>query len=362
MKGLYQKREWWYYQPPTPKNGTRPKPVALKTRDEVEAMIRAKDHRDEDEMVRAVRKGTLEEILPEYYKAGSEDAKITRRTREMVLSGFSAILGNPRLSELDEAMIANWRKQLDVKGGTLRGRGPVSVATKRSYLIVLNAFLNWCKGKGYIKTNPAAKWRKQAFVQVTRRQEFLSVEERERLLADAKAPEYVRFILHFGFFAGLRDGEMLAMTPEWLWISPDGTQGTLTVQDTNITRENGSTGVWRPKGRRRRVIPLHDRILAFLKTYGLRRPWMLAPQKELWPNDETNAKRFDAKNAMRGLAMRAAVGKLNYHILRHSFATHLAMNGVPLAEIAALLGDRLSVTEDHYAGYAPNGRNPLAGL
>ena len=38
------------------------------------------------------------------------------------------------------------------------------------------------------------------------------------------------------------------------------------------------------------------------------------------------------------------------YTLRHSFGAHLVQNGATLAQVAALLGDSLSVTEAHYAG------------
>ena len=152
------------------------------------------------------------------------------------------------------------------------------------------------------------------------------------------------------------------MTPDWLWLAPDGSRGSVVVQETPIQFTDGKRGLWRPKTRQCRTIPLHPRLLAFLRSYGMRRPWMLAPEKELWPDETKNAKRFDAKKALAGVAKRAGVTGLNFHILRHSFATHLAMKGVPLAEIAGLLGDSLRVTEDHYAGFCPNKVNPLEVL
>lgn len=43
IQGLYRKKgkTWFYFQPPTPKGGTRPKAVALKTQDLVTAIERA---------------------------------------------------------------------------------------------------------------------------------------------------------------------------------------------------------------------------------------------------------------------------------------------------------------------------------
>lgn len=359
VKGLYVKRGWYYYQPPKPPNGERPKAVALKTQDLVTALEDLADRRMNLRVEQAQRAGTLEEVLPRYYAHRSMDEKPTRLARKVILESFKDATGNPRVDAIDARLIEDWRRRLLEEGGK-RGR-PVSVATLRSYTITLRAFLRWALETGLIRVHPLAKMQRHMRVTTTRVQGFLTEDERERLLA-AEAPDYVRLILMLGFFAGLRDGEMLAFNPSWLWMAEDGSRGTLTVQSAPITFTDGKTGIWRPKGKRKRVIPLHPRLLALLKEYGMREPWMLAPHKPLWPDATKNSKRFEAKKALAAVAKRAGVPKLTFHMMRHSFATHLVMKGVTLADVAGLLGDSLRVTEMHYAGFAPNKVNPLEVL
>jgi len=359
VKGLYEKRGWFYFQPPTPAHGKRPSAVALKTRDLGEALKRMEENREDLAMEQTVKAGTLKEVLPAYYASRAGDSKPTRRARKVVLDAFTAATGNPRVDAIDRQMIDEWRTTLRETGGK---RGwPVSLATLRSYAITLRAYLNWARKEGLVRTDAMAGMNREVRVTITRVQGFLTEEEREKLLS-AEAPDYVRLILMLGFFAGLRDGEMLALNPKWIWLSEDGTRGSITVQNTPVEFTDGKAGVWQPKGRRRRTVPLHPRLLEFLQSYGLKSPWLLAPEKVQWPSEKMNAKRFDAKKALAGVAKRAGVKKLTFHMLRHSFATHLAMKGVALAEIAGLLGDSLRVTEEHYAGYQPGKGNPLGVL
>jgi integrase len=325
----------------------------------VEALQELRKQRTEILQMRAILAGTLEEVLPRYYIAKGNDAKATRLAREVILDGFKDWCGNPRVNDIDGILIDEWRKELSEKGGK-RGK-PVSLATLKSYTITLRAFLNWAREQGILRVDPLAKMKRQMRVTTTRVQGFLTEEDREKLLA-ADAPDYVRLILMLGFFAGLRDGEMLALNPKWLWISKDRSHGTLTVQNTPIKFTNGKTGEWQPKGRKNRKIPLHPRVIEFLKGYGMKEPWLLAPEKVEWPGEEMNAKRFDAKKALQGVAKRAGVKKLTFHMMRHSFATHLVMKGVTLADVAGLLGDSLRVTEVHYAGFCPGKANPLEVL
>lgn len=395
IKGLYLKRGWYYFQPPTPKDegAVRPSAVALGTQDFVTAVNKLEEKRHEILEWQAARRRTLDEVLPRYYRAKKGDALFTRRQREMVLTGFSQVLRNPRVEEIDTAMIDGWRRHVLEHGSSLTtgkpirktvvipladservsrkrtrkavvtapARGQRSPATVKTYTIVVKAFFNWAVEEKLIVTSPLKKMKRQTTVARTKVQDFLTEQERETALA-AEAPDYMKFILHFGFLAGLRDGEMLAMTPRWIWISDEEDRGTITVQNEKITHTDGTVTEWRPKVRELRTIPLHPRLLEFLKSYGLRAPWMLKPEKVLWPAENLKSKRFDASKGMTALASRIGLRKLNYHILRHSFATHLVMKGVSLADVAGLLGDTLKVTQDHYAGYAPNKVNHLAVL
>ena len=362
MKGLYRKKgsDWWYYQPPTPKGGARPRPIALKTKDYLSAVTNALQEKETTELQFAARRMTLEEILPRYYMDKAEHKKDTRLSRERILNGFKDILNNPRVDQIDVEMMGQWWQHLGEVGGSLNGKGAMRPTSKKTYLITVRAFLNWAIAEGLLKGDPLKRLRMHSRVNSTRIEQFLTETEREKILELSKTkPDHIQLILHLGFFAGLRDAEMLAMKKDWVWISPDGTRGTLSVQDTEIQFQNGSHGIWQPKGKRKRVIPMHTRLIAFLQNYGMRDPYMLAPEKEKWPDDNKKSKRFDPKKSLSGLGKKAGVTTLNYHILRHSFATHLAMKGVALAEIAGLLGDGLRVTEDHYAGFCPSKVNPL---
>jgi integrase len=372
IKGLYRKQEsgWFYYQPPTPEGGGgRPRAVALGTQDLVKAIEKVREMAGESRILAAARKGTLEEVLPIYYREKGEDEKSTRLQREVVLNGFRAIVGNIRVGELTAETVRDWRDHLrEFGGGKEKKAKGLSPSSLKSYTIVLKAFVKWAGEAGYLKGDPMKKvGRRQVAVKSTRVQDFLTVDERELLLAgvaEEETSEEAEFIVWFGFFTGLRDGEMLAMTRKWLWISDDWSRGTLTVQDTEITFNDAARarGMWSAKGKRKRVIPLAPRLLEWLRGYGLREPFMLAPQKPLWPAEDKNSKRYDAKKALAGLARRVGVRKLNYHILRHSFGTHLAMKGVPMVEIAALLGDTVSVTEEHYVGFSPSRVSPVGLL
>ena len=364
VKGLYAKRGWLYYQPPVPKNAPpgsiRPKAVALKTQDLRQGLDALRKLREQTVLVQAQRAGTLDEVVPRYLASRGSDTKLSRRYRKGVLLRFITSTGNPRLTAVDQAMIVEWRRKLSEEGGE-RGK-PISGASLMSYTICLRAFFNWAMREGLIEKSPLMGMQRVLRIHRSRVQEFLTEEEREKLLAHEAPEPWVKLVLMLGFFAGLRDGEMLALRPQWIWVSEDGLRGNLTVQSCPVKFTDGTQGTWFPKSRRNRTIPLHPRLLKFLQEYGLREPWVLAPEKELVPCETIQSKRFATGRGLSRHALRSGVGRVTPHMLRHSFATHLSMKGVSLAEIAGLLGDTISVTEAHYAGYQPGKGNPLGCL
>ncbi len=58
--------------------------------------------------------------------------------------------------------------------------------------------------------------------------------------------------------------------------------------------------------------------------------------------------------AIRKLCARAGLRKIGWHTMRHTFASHLAMRGVPLPAIKELMGHSSITTTMRYAHVAPS--------
>lgn len=365
------KRGWFYYWPPKTLEGPRPKAVALKTKEFGVALEEVERRRGDGAVEAAVMRGSMRELLPVYLAEGAGDSEATRRSREKILTSFMEIAGNPKVEKINEGVIMGWRTHLLTHGGRPVGmrkdkkkERPVTPATVKTYLIALRAFLNWARERGAIRwtdqTYPLRKFKRDLNMKSSKVEAFHTIEEREALLG-AGAEEEIQFILMFGLLQGFRLQDMLAMKKEWLWIAEDWSRGTVTVQSTRIERRDKSVFVWEPKSRVERVVPLHPRVLVFLKDYGLREPFMLKPENA-WPEEGKTSYRYDPCRRLSSVAAAAGVGRTNYHKLRHSFGTHLAEKRVPMKEIAALLGDTLRCTEEHYIGFSPSYGQSLAML
>ena len=340
IQGLYLKKNRYYWQPPQ-KCGLRPKPIALRTSDADEAVKKVFELQQSALLDQSANAGRMEPEIKVYLetkKSSGSHTERTRKTATVVLGNLCKHWENPMLPSITEKKIIAWREWLSKQPG--RKGQLMSDSSIGGYLRILKGFLSWCYRTGRIPVHPMRDF-KMGRIKRTKRQDFCSYEQRDLLLANAPSEE-IDFILHIGFFAGLRFGEMLAMEPNWLFLSPDGSHGNLTVQETAF---------WKPKDKELRTIPLHPRLLEFFARYGVRKPFMLAPKKDEWKAPP--AYRFNPKKQLAGLTRRCEMEFVTYHTLRHSFATHLAMENVPMREIAALLGDDIRVVEEHYVGFSP---------
>src|SRR6476661_4623978 len=120
----------------------------------------------------------------------------------------------------------------------------------------------------------------------------------------------------------------------------------------DFNADSGTVAVRLSKGRVRHVVLTDEGKAAF----------------EAWTNDRTTADlvflRADGepwgtshqKRPLEEASGRAGITPaVNFHILRHTHGSHLAMNGVPMGVIAAQLGHAdTRMTEKHYAHLAPS--------
>jgi integrase len=154
--------------------------------------------------------------------------------------------------------------------------------------------------------------------------DFFTDVELERLIDAAKGEPEWRTAIVLAADAGLWMGEILALE----WGDIDLKAGLLTVMRSDWRGQIGS-----PKGGRARKVPLTRRALAALKAHRhLRgklvfcwedgRPWTFVTMRA----------------GMKRQEKRAGLRLTGWHILRHTFCSHLAMRGAAPRAIQALAG------------------------
>ena len=355
IKGLHSNSKGYYRWQPPMKDGKRDSPISLGTKNYVEAVIACDQVRRDWKLGRVRFEGSFAEALKEYLEEKGNEVKIGERSpnthyrsqRQLpIFDKELALLKSGRspsdddserkyhsrklkdISKEDIKEWQQWKKNEDLSDGSIN-----------TYSKILAAFFNWCVNEKKLSESPFAKIK----IPKARRTgkgsiQFYNFDERNLLL---KAPptEELSFVLHLGFFAGLRYEEMNAMEADWI-------KGDIL--------EVKATEHFMPKDGEARKIPINSQLKAFLQDLGKRPKFMFAPRKETWNPTPKNRYRFDCTKSYKTYVTKTCGLKfISVHSLRRSFATHLASKGIPIAKIAEWLGDDIRITEKHYIGQMP---------
>jgi integrase len=140
---------------------------------------------------------------------------------------------------------------------------------------------------------------------------------------------------------GMRQGELKGLQ----WESVDWFNGSIAVRHSrsDYTNALGST-----KSNRERHIPLDIDLNELLSARKRDKGYVFVDDK---------GRPFDHQRLSRALTVvcqRAGLRKVRWHMLRHTFASNLAMNGTPLNVVQALLGHSSVLTTMRYAHVAPS--------
>ena len=169
--------------------------------------------------------------------------------------------------------------------------------------------------------------------------DYLSIEESGLLLSHAQGVLYEMLLV--ALHTGMRRGEIIGLQ----WASVDWQAQQITVRHSlcEYTQELGTT-----KSNRERHIPMKADVYAVLFNRRRDTGYVFV--------DEHN-KRLTGKQLqlhLGRLCKKAGLRHIGWHTLRHTFASHLAMRGVPLNAVQALLGHSSITTTMRYAHLAPS--------
>jgi len=210
-----------------------------------------------------------------------------------------------------------------------RGLSPATVVRHRASL---STFFRWGVAYSVCSTNPVTgSWQpKQDRV---KKEPCTIPEVRETLRAVVGSP--LEGVYHLAFFAGLRRGEVVRAR----WEDIDLSAGTIFVRGTKTLGSEAT-------------LPLHPSLRKWVKRQG----------KVEGPVVSTRAGGHYRGDSLENLRRKHPADLPPFHRARHTLATTLAREGVPLERIRELLRHTsVSTTERYYAWACPSSRGTELG-
>lgn len=200
-----------------------------------------------------------------------------------------------------------------------------SAATINRRLAALTSFFRWCVEQGYAPDNPAAGVPGMGAVKLAPK--WLKRPEQNALIRQARKKGSLRdmAIVTLLLNTGLRVSELCD----------------LEIGDLEISDRKGSVHVRAGKGQKDRFIPLNAEAREGVKNYLTTLPasWQDNPRSPIWRNQRGESLTpVGVQSLVREYARRAELPGCTPHTLRHSFGKNLVDAGVPLDQVAALLG------------------------
>jgi len=326
--GIYQRGNAYFLRYSA--NGEQVR-VALGTSDPKEAIQRAEELRGravktkktgrtvggKTDLDRQIEKYTAEKLKSRDFTLGSAKAA-AQAIKHFVASQASlkkpVVLTSP--GQITSPMLASYYSTT---------REKQSEATAQTYSTRVATFCRWA---GLRITAPKFE------AETPSRTTVVSVAHVADLLDAAKGD--LKFILLAGFRAGMRRGEISMARPQWF----DLESGRI-----HIPNPDPVTG-FRPKSRRARTIPLVPEFRDFIQmeySDWETRKFCICPEKKI----EKWIYRYDYRKTLAAFAKKHC-NLLTPHVMRHSYASHLANGGVGIAQLASWTGDRIATLERHY--------------
>lgn len=169
--------------------------------------------------------------------------------------------------------------------------------------------------------------------------DYLSSDECELLLSHASS--VVREMMLMALRTGMRQGELKGLQ----WSSIDWQNMNVTVRHSRCDRAKALVS---PKSNRMRHIPLDADVYELLYRRRRNTGYVFSDADE----EPFNHDRLSYQ--MEKVCKKAGLRRITWHVLRHTFASHLAMRGVPLHIVQTLLGHSTITMTMRYTHVAPS--------
>lgn len=273
------------------------------------------------------------EFISTYAKTNNKPSEV--QTKESALKNHLVpAFGKLRLDVIGSREIERFKSQKLAQ--------KLKAKTINNLLTIVRKMLSVAQEWGLIPFVPKVKWLKLP----PNKFDFLDFGEAERLIKAADG-EW-RTMITVALKTGLRQGELLALS----WDDIDLVAGRLVVS-RNFVRGEITT----PKNGKTREIPLGDEVLAALKRHR-----HLRGDVVFCKADGTMFTKGESKHPLWRACRRAGLRRIGWHVLRHTFASHLVMRGAVLKAVQELMGHSSIKMTERYAHLSPDVRKDAVRL
>jgi integrase len=284
---------------------------------------------------------TIDQILSGYLDDRREHVRALD-TLEVAAKSLRRHLGDLQPAHLTKERIRFYRRRRAVEGYMVgppnaRRKKPVQPGTIIRELVTLRAALKWALQAKWIPADAVPH------IEVPPapppRDRWLQPEEAKRLLESAQAL-HVRTFLALALYTAGRAGAILDLT----WDRVDLRAGLIDLSST-------------AGGKGRAVVPIGDKLLPYLRE---------ARDAATCPHviEHGGSAVASVKTGTRAAARRAGLDGVTPHVLRHTAATWMVQRGIPIEQVARVLGHKdPKVTWQTYAKHSPDYlRDAIAAL
>ena len=295
-----------------------------------------------------IKNHTFKDLATEYltYCQNQRDYRAKSIRIQLLVSEF----GNLPLKNFTTQLLEKYQTRLlttkrPALKGTATPREPIAQATvNRRIAAIKNMFTKAADWNMVNEATSKQVHKVKMFRENNRRDHFLGAEEIQALLDACSSnvvtitgkqikqkQDHLKPIIIFALNTGCRKDEILSLKWE------------------NVDMKHGFINMVQTKNGERRQIPINDTLREMLKglTRRLDVPFVFY-------DPETGNRFQDVKRSFNTACKKAGILDFVFHSLRHTFASHLVMNGVDLTTVSRLMGHKSLTMTLRYSHLAPN--------
>jgi integrase len=252
------------------------------------------------------------------------------------LKGHFGALTLPEVTRKDKHCVDKVEEYILLRQDGEIGRCPAASGTIRGELVRMRAAFNWHADPKRKTINPADVPVFELPPASARRERWLRADEIRRLMTSA---------------VEWREDGHLSRIERFLWLALETAARRTAILQLTWDRVDFEIGTidYRVPGRkvtkkRRVVVPISKTL----------RPILLRAYEERTGDLVCDSESHSIWRQVKGVAKHAGVEDVSPHVLRHTAATHMLRNGVPIWIVAGILGDTVATVEKTYGHHVPD--------